>query len=195
MWNVLGRQKRNRAPVVKAYTSKPARRRRRPAAGPSRPSAGEGLRRNPGAVLVSMQGKANKAKEKNEERNFKEEGIGTGGRKIWSRWESLEVSRLQLHEQHVPEWAHATKRGSRLWPPSLYLVNVAFPSRRTTCTLCLLGGASRRQVQISCPRASESTCKPRWGPMTKIKCQRAGPGRRGVVNAPRQRIGPSPWGS
>ena len=59
-------------------------------------------------MLVSMQGKANKAKEKNEERK---RGLGRAGEKIWSRWESLEVSRLQLHEQHVPEWAHATKGG------------------------------------------------------------------------------------
>ena len=84
----------------------------------------------------------------------------------WIRWESLEVSRLQLHEQHVPEWAHATKGTRHVGP--LYLVNVTNPSCRTTCTLCLLDWANRRQVPISCAHASESTCKPRWGPMTSI---------------------------
>jgi hypothetical protein len=59
------------------------------------------------------------------------------------------------------------QKGTRHVRP-FYLVNAACPSRRTICTLCLLDGASRRQVLISSTRAAESTCKPRPSPMTEI---------------------------
>ena len=145
-----------------------------PAEGSESPECGGGPEEEPRRSVSEHAGKSQQSKRK---RMKKRRGVWDGREKNWSRWESLEVSRLQLHEQHVPEWAHATKGTRHVGP--LYLVNVTNPSCRTTCTLCLLDGANRRQVPISCAHASESTCKPRWGPMTSIiPAPRPGPPRR-----------------